>query len=198
MPAEPSSKRNDPLSKIPAHQLHSMRESFAVLDRSNNGTVTGPDVADMLSQLGLDSSPSALAAFFPASTAGGGVTTLPGGGINLATYLNTLASSLAPLSDPQELLAAFSAFDDDDSGQVAVDELREALLNTAPEGGVARMTAREVDGVVDGFSGRRAFSKGMVGKGDVKRDEVFRYKEFVAGITGGAGPGANANAEVKA
>lgn len=168
-----------------------MRESFAVLDRANTGTVTSDDVSDMLNQLGLDSSPSSLAAFFPSSS--GGVSSTSGGGINLATYLNSLASSLAPLSDPKELLAAFSAFDDDDSGQIALDELRDALLHTAPEPGEQRLTEREIGAVVDGFSGRRAFSKGMIGKADVKKDEVFRYREFVTGITGGG----NANAEVK-
>lgn len=169
-----------------------MRESFAVLDRSNTGTVTSADVSDTLTQLGLDSSPSSLAAFFPSSS--GGVSSTAGGGINLATYLNSIASSLAPLSDPNELLAAFSAFDDDDSGQIAVDELRDALLHTAPEAGERRLTERDIDAVVDGFSGRRAFSRSQVGKASMAKDEVFRYREFVAGINGG---GPAAGGEVK-
>lgn len=161
-----------------------MRESFAVLDRSNTGTVTPADVSDMLNQLGLDSAPSSLAAFFPSSS--GGVSSTSGGGINLATYLNSLASSLAPLSDPNELLAAFSAFDNDDSGQIAIDELRDALVHTAPEPGEERLSEREIDSVVEGFSGRRAFGKGQMNKSG-GREEVFRYREFVAGVSGNGG-----------
>jgi Ca2+-binding EF-hand superfamily protein len=159
-----------------------MRESFSVLDRSNTGTIAAADVADMLSQLGLDSSPASLSAYFPA-----GQHTM-----NLATYLNTLAGLLAPLSHPSELNAAFSAFDDDDSGQVDLAELKDALLHTAPEPGETKLSEREIDKVVVGFSGRKAFSKGGKGMGlggQGGRGEVFRYNEFVASVTGGGAAG---------
>lgn len=93
-----------------------------------------------------------------------------------------LLSSLSPAS---ELLSAFSAFDDDDSGQVDLAELRDALLNTAPDAGEAPLTAREIDQVMNGFTGRRAFGKYNSG-GMGKRGEVFKYQEFVASTQGGA------------
>jgi hypothetical protein len=43
------------------------------------------------------------------------------------------------------------------------------------------LSEREVDRVMAGFVGRRAFSKGNTGK----RGEVFRYEDFVAALTGG-------------
>ncbi|KAM6527083.1 hypothetical protein FSOLCH5_003155 [Fusarium solani] len=52
--------------------------------------------------------------------------------ITLAVFLNSLADALAALSPSAELLSAFSAFDDDDSGQIDLAELRNALLETAP------------------------------------------------------------------
>ncbi|KAF2501740.1 hypothetical protein BU16DRAFT_613581 [Lophium mytilinum] len=177
----------DPMTKIPPPLLHSMRESFSVLDRSNTGIIAAADVADMLNQLGLDSSPASLSAYFPAGSQT----------MNLATYLNTLAGLLAPLSHPSELNAAFSAFDDDDSGQIDLAELKDALLHTAPEPGESKLSEREIDRVVEGFSGRKAFSKGGKGMGlggQGGRGEVFRYNEFVASVTGG-GTNGDGNAQ---
>ncbi|KAF2192224.1 hypothetical protein K469DRAFT_716727 [Zopfia rhizophila CBS 207.26] len=181
--AAPRAKSSDPLAHIPPALLHSMRESFSVLDRSNNGSVNSSDIADMLSQLGLSATPSTLSTYFP-----GGAQS-----INLATYLNTLSELLSSLSHPSELNAAFEAFDDADDGQIDLGELKDALLYTAPEVGERKLTEREIDMVVEGFSGRRAFGKGGKGLG---RGEVFRYPEFVASVTGGGNNGENGGAAV--
>lgn len=103
--------------------------------------------------------------------------------MTLPAFLNSMSTSLAALSPSAELLSAFSAFDDDDSGQVDLAELRDALLHTAPEPGERALAAMEVDKVMEGFTGRRAFSKSktaMMGK----RGEVFKYQDFVASIAG--------------
>lgn len=149
-----------------------------MLDRENNGSVNSADVADMLSQLGLSATPSTLATYFNGAQS-----------INLATYLNTLSELVGGLSHPSELNAAFEAFDDGDDGQIDLGELKDALLHTAPEPGERMLTEREIDMVVEGFSGRRAFGKGGKGLG---RGEVFRYQEFVASITGGGANGEGA------
>ncbi|PGG95934.1 hypothetical protein GX51_08068 [Blastomyces parvus] len=171
---------SDTLCRLPQAQLREMREAFQVLDRDNDGQVNREDVADILLNLGRqDSSHAATSPYFPS----GGPQT-----INLHTYLNSIANLLAPLSSSQELLNAFAAFDEDDSGQIDMDELRDALLNTSPDGDESPLTEREVREVVNGFTGRRAFgakgakSGGFGGAG--KRSEVFRYQEFVESLTG--------------
>ena len=128
--------------------------------------------------IGLDPNPSQTAAFFPPSTPHP---------LSLPTYLTTLATLLAPLSPPNELLAALSAFDDDDSGQLDTDELLDAVINSRPENGARNMSEAEVEAVMDGFVGRRAFG----GKGSSKGD-VFRYREWVAGLSA-VGDGAKAS-----
>ena len=125
---------------------------------------------------GMSANPSDLTAFFPPSTPQ--TVTLP-------AYLNSLASLLASLSPSSELLSAFSAFDEDDSGQIDLGELRDALLHTAPESGVQPLHERDINKVMDGFTGRRAFGKQSAG-GLGKRGEVFRYQEFVSNVHGGA------------
>lgn len=66
-------------------------------------------------------------------------------------------------------------------------ELRDALLHTASDPGEKPLTEREIDRVMSGFTGRRAFGKHASGMG--KRGEVFKYQEFVAGVAGGVSDG---------
>lgn len=164
------------LARLQPSQVRELREGFQILDRDTDGQVGREDVADMLTQLGLPANTSDVTAFFPPSAPQ--TVTLP-------AYLNSLAGLLAALSPSQELLNAFSAFDEDDSGQIDVSELRDALLHTSPDPGEKPLTEREIDKVMIGFTGRRAFSKNSnVGMG--KRGEVFKYQEFVSGVAGGA------------
>ncbi|RDL40542.1 EF-hand protein [Venustampulla echinocandica] len=164
------------LSKLQPAQVRELREGFQILDRDSDGQVGREDVADMLTQLGLPANSSDITAFFPPSTPQT---------ITLPTFLNSLAGLLASLSPSPELLSAFSAFDEDDSGQIDLAELRDALLHTAPEPGEQPLTEREIDRVMSGFTGRRAFGKHS-GGGMGKRGEVFKYHEFVSGVTGGS------------
>lgn len=60
--------------------------------------------------------------------------------------------------------------------------------------GERALSEREVDGVLAGFSGRRAFGSKA---GGVARGEVFRYREFVAGLVGGGGGGEAQGEEAK-
>jgi Ca2+-binding EF-hand superfamily protein len=166
---------SDALSRLPPPLLHTMRESFSVMDRDDDGHVNSADVADMLSQLGLSATPSQLSTYFDGAQS-----------INLATYLTTLSDLLSHLSHQNELSAAFEAFDDGDDGQIDLSELKDALLHTAPEPGEHKLTEREIDMVIEGFSGRRAFGKGGKGLG---KGEVFRYQEFMSNLTGGGNNG---------
>ena len=104
-------------------------------------------------------------------------------------YLSQLSSLLAPISPPSELLAALSAFDDDDSGQIDVQELVEAVSTSRPEDGSRGMNRREVESVMEGFVGRRAFG-GFSTSISKSKGEVFRYREWVSGL--GAAGGAQA------
>ncbi|GAB7354362.1 hypothetical protein MBLNU459_g4869t1 [Dothideomycetes sp. NU459] len=170
---------------VPQPLLRSMRESFEVLDSANSGMISSASVAEMLQQLGLDGSPRSLAEFFPP--------TAPAN-LNLARFLDTLSAPFSDMSHPDELAAAFGAFDVDDSGQIDLAELKDALLHTAPEPGAdhARMTESEIDNIMADFSARRAFGgKGVLGKdlvngaGGKGRGDVFRYRDFMATVTGG-------------
>ncbi|KAL7921924.1 hypothetical protein ACQKWADRAFT_293898 [Trichoderma austrokoningii] len=166
------------LSQLQPTQVRTLRDGFQILDRDCDGVVNREDVADMLGQLGLPSGSSDIGRFFPPSKPQT---------ITLAAFLNSLAESLALLSPNTELLSAFSAFDDDDSGQIDWAELRDALLNTPPEAGQSALSAAEVDKVVDGFTGRRAFNRNMNAHLSARRGEVFRYQEFVHSIMGSNG-----------
>ncbi|KAL3481179.1 hypothetical protein BJX99DRAFT_180042 [Aspergillus californicus] len=167
---------SDAAAKLSPTQLREIREAFQVLDRDNDGFVDKDDVADVLANIGQDA--STLSQFFPR----GSTST-----INFPTFLNTLSQLLSPLSSRQELDNALAAFDEDDSGQIDVEELRDALLHTAPEPGERPLTEREINEVLNGFTGRRAFGgKGGKAQGSGKKGEVLRYHDFVNTAIGGA------------
>jgi Ca2+-binding EF-hand superfamily protein len=153
-----------------------MREAFSLLDRSSSNQVTRDDVADMLTNLSLPSSASEVTPFFPPGAPQ--TTALP-------TFLSTLSNLLAPLSGQEELLNAFAAFDERDSGEIDVGELRDAVMHTAPEPGQRSLSAREVEEALGGFVGRKAFGKDLKGGGaGGGRGEVFKYREWVGGVMG--------------
>lgn len=81
-----------------------------------------------------------------------------------------------------------------------MDELRDALLHTSPEAGESPLTEREIDDVVSGFTGKKAFGKRGMKTGGGRRGDVFRYQEFVGSITGGteSGSAPEGNDEVDA
>jgi Ca2+-binding EF-hand superfamily protein len=177
------SAQADNLSKLPPQLLHSMRESFSVLDSNSTGSINAASVVETLQSLGLQEQNTSQ--FFP-----------PGRPqqLSLPQYLNQLANILVNLSPQQELLNAFAAFDDDDSGQVDVAELRDALLNTAPDTGERALSDKHVDNALEGFTGRRILGRHAVGIAGVrglnepankKNGEVFRYQEFIANLMGG-------------
>jgi len=167
---------NNALSKLQHAQVRELREGFQILDRDNDGQIGREDVTDMLTQLGLSTNASDITAFFPPSTPQS---------MNLPTFMNSIATLLASLSPASERRSAFSAFDEDDSGQIDLTELRDTLLHTAPEPGEKALTERQVDKVINGFTGRRAFQKHSAGAMG-KRGEGFKYQEFVASVAGGA------------
>ncbi|KAL7936325.1 hypothetical protein V8C35DRAFT_297523 [Trichoderma chlorosporum] len=166
------------LSQLQPTQVRTLRDGFQILDRDCDGVVNREDVADMLGQLGLPSGSSEIGRFFPPSKQQT---------MTLAAFLNSLAESLAVLSPSTELLSAFSAFDEDDSGQIDWAELRDALLNTPPEAGQSALSGAEVDKVVEGFTGRRAFNRNMNAHLSARRGEVFKYQDFVHSIMGSNG-----------
>jgi Ca2+-binding EF-hand superfamily protein len=184
----------DPFSSLPPQTLHTMRESFSVLDRSNSGNISTSDISHALSDLGLSSDPATLSTYFPSGSSQNN--------LNLAGYLSTLTRDFLRLSRREELLAAFSAFDTDDSGQIDVAELREALLTTPmlPEDsqdGARALSAQDINAAMDGFVGRRTLQKGQIhaasGGGLAGRNgkggDVFRYGDFATSVWGAGNAG---------
>lgn len=116
----------------------------------------------------------------------------------LSSFLTHLSSLLISLSPSTELIAAFSAFDDDDSGQIDVKELRDALLHTTPlETGERALSVEELEMVLGGFSGRRAFGGGKSLGSTKGRGDVFRYREFVGSVIGAGEGGKGKGGEEK-
>lgn len=179
---------NTAIAKLPPSQLREMRDAFQVLDRDNDGLIDADDIAVMLETLGMN--PATVTSFFLNGLNPEDQT------VNLPTFLTSIASLLEPLSSSQELFNALAAFDEDDSGQIDLDELREALLQSQPpsaDGSSSEpLSGRQLEEVVSGFTARRTFSRGAMSKSGpvpfagrgASRKEVFRYQEFVNSVRG--------------
>ncbi|KAL9103565.1 MAG: hypothetical protein Q9163_001403 [Psora crenata] len=175
-PSAPAASRHYPasnitnasLSQLPAPLLNQLRQAFSLLDRSSTGSVSRADVAATLADLGLPSGNSDATPFFPP----GASQQLP-----LAQFLSSLGNPLAQFSREQELLNAFGAFDERDSGEVDVGILKDSLMHTGGERGLSE---KDVDEALAGFTGRKLFGKG----GGMERGEVFRYREWMGEIIG--------------
>lgn len=77
-------------------------------------------------------------------------------------------------------------------------ELRDALLHTTPlEPGERALSVEEVEMVLGGFSGRRAFGGGKNLGGTRGRGDVFRYREFVGSVIGAGEGGKGKGGEEK-
>lgn len=62
-------------------------------------------------------------------------------------------------------------------------ELRDALLHTTQlEPGERALSVEEVEMVLGGFTGRRAFGDGKALGSTKGRGDVFRYREFVGSV----------------
>lgn len=62
-------------------------------------------------------------------------------------------------------------------------ELRDALLHTTQlEPGERALSVEEVEMVLGGFTGRRAFGGGKALGSTKGRGDVFRYREFVGNV----------------
>ena len=75
------------------------------------------------------------------------------------------------------------------------------MINTAPEPGEhgLALSVAEVDKVMNGFTGRRAFNRNMNAQLGAKRGEVFKYQDFVnslMGANGGSEPPSRETSEV--
>ena len=138
-------------------QIQGFKEAFNMIDTDSDGLITQTDIATMLSNLGIDSSPSALQSYFKTnSTANGGV--------NFTQFLTMFGEHLAELDDQTVLMEAFECFDEKDVGKIDAHELRFWLSQVGD-----KMSDDEIDRLLKG-----PFMD--------KSGKFFDYKAFVEAV----------------
>lgn len=191
---KPSTGSRNPssISTLPPQLLHLLKESFSLLDRDSDGFITPSDISAMHSQLSVSSSePFNIRSYIPPPSGAEQKVSLP-------QYLSIISTLHSPIHPAPSLLSAFSAFDPDDSGQIDLEELSDAI--SSRPGAKAGLRTNEIAQVTEGFKGRRMFQKrgmGAGGLGGVKgvgvdvsergHGDVFKYREFVANVSGTGG-----------
>src|SRR5579859_149155 len=175
-----------------------MRDLFSMLDKDGDGVINATDLTTMLTSLGIHprlsplrpSSPSFHCNLVFFSSYFSEVclclmylfigldnspmqikqmlTSLPSP-IDFPTFLTHLTNLSSTTTPRDEIIGAFTAFDENDSGFIDYEELKRELVGS----GSRRMTVEEVDNVLGGQVERTGRNRGRIG-----------YGRFVDGVLG--------------
>ncbi|KAK9352541.1 hypothetical protein V1523DRAFT_413633 [Lipomyces doorenjongii] len=115
-------------TQISQSQISQIKESFTMLDNDRDSIVSSADLEQMLTSLGQ----------YPSSQTISDMMARMPSPLQFPSYLTAMSSILCQFSSKEELMNAFSAFDDDDSGQADIQELRDALIE-------AGVSAEDID-----------------------------------------------------
>ena len=138
-------------------QIQGFKEAFNMIDTDSDGLITQADIATMLGNLGVDSSPAALQSYFKNGNSANA-------GVNFTQFLTMFGEHLAELDDQTVLMEAFECFDEKDVGKIDAQELRFWLSQVGD-----KMTDKEIDRLLSG-----PFMD--------KSGKMFDYKAFVEAV----------------
>ncbi|KAJ1657337.1 Myosin regulatory light polypeptide 9 [Dispira simplex] len=110
-------------------QIAEFKEAFSMFDHDADGFVDKEDLKDMLHSLGQAPTEQYVESMVNEAA----------GPINFTMFLTLMAEKLSSTDPEQDIRMAFECFDDDGSGLINVNELREAMASLGD-----RMTEAEV------------------------------------------------------
>ncbi len=131
-------------------QIAEFKEAFSMIDHDNDGFLDKEDLKDMLASLGQNPTDEYIDDMISEAP----------GTINFTMFLTLMGEKLSGTDPEYEILQAFECFDDDKSGFVNADVLREAMTSMGE-----RFTDEEVDIMFKGAPLDRQYN--------------FNYREFV-------------------
>ncbi|KAI3383830.1 hypothetical protein SNEBB_010248 [Seison nebaliae] len=101
-------------------QIQEFKEAFNMIDQDRDGLISKEDLRDMLASLGKEVSDEYLEEMIAEAK----------GSINFTMFLTLFGEKLNG-TDPEEVIRnAFQCFDDDNSGKINEERLKELLLTT--------------------------------------------------------------------
>lgn len=147
-PRSPMNRRvtSGAFSQMSPAAIREIKDSFNLLDKDGDGTVSREDLEEMLISLAQDPTDEHLEQMLSSV----------GSPLTFSSYLTAMSGKLSQLSSREELMEAFSAFDEENKGYFDSGEL-ETLLE---ERGMDRKDIQEALKGFTGYSG-------------------YKYKDFV-------------------
>ncbi|KAJ1968985.1 hypothetical protein H4R35_006269, partial [Dimargaris xerosporica] len=131
-------------------QIAEFKEAFSIFDHDANGFVDKEDLKDMLHSLGQTPSDKYIEGMISEAT----------GPINFTMFLTLMGEKLSGTDPEADILTAFECFDDDGSGLISADVLREAMETMGD-----RLTPQELDTVFK--------------SAPIDRHDNLNYREFI-------------------
>ncbi|KAJ3086297.1 Myosin regulatory light polypeptide 9 [Quaeritorhiza haematococci] len=131
-------------------QIAEFKEAFSMIDHDSDGFVDKEDLKDMLASLGQNPTDEYIDDMISEAP----------GSINFTMFLTLFGEKLSGTDPEHEILQAFECFDDDKSGFINAEALRECMTTMGD-----RFTDEEVDIMFKGAS--------------IDQHNKFNYREFV-------------------
>ncbi|KAI8839117.1 hypothetical protein BJ741DRAFT_599997 [Chytriomyces cf. hyalinus JEL632] len=130
-------------------QIAEFKEAFTMFDHDSDGFLDREDIKDMLSSLGQTPTDAYIDSMIKEAP----------GSINFTMFLTLMGEKMSGTDPEHEILQAFECFDDEKTGFINSDLLREYMTTMGD-----RFTDEEVD---------------IMLKGSPMEDNDFNYRDFV-------------------
>ena len=152
-----------------------MRDIFAILDKDGDGVICPSELGSMLYSLGRKTSTSLLRDFTnrvgldSSTSALRNMVSHLGGPLEFPAFLTYITRLKSEISSCEDLIRAFTAFDENDSGYINFEDVKNCLMTTGPE----RMSEEQVDVALRNFVEKTGMNKGKVA-----------YTKFLSSVVG--------------
>ena len=140
-------------SNLPEELIQQYRKAFALYEKEEDGKISPKDLGIVMRSLGQNPTEAELQEIINEIDAE------RKGAVEFFEFVNIMEKKIENVEDEEEILSAFRIFDNDGSGLISAEELREALTSLGE-----KLTQEEVDDL---------FSEAEIGE-----DGFFNYHDL--------------------
>jgi len=144
-------------SNLPEELIQQYRKAFALYEKEEDGKISPKDLGIVMRSLGQNPTEAELQEIINEIDAE------RKGTVEFFEFVNIMEKKIENVEDEEEILSAFRIFDNDGSGLISAEELREALTSLGE-----KLTQEEVDDL---------FSEAEIGE-----DGLFNYHDLCQAV----------------
>lgn len=155
MPSTASSPNESVFDSLSSSLVAELREAFSLIDRDGDGFIKADELRDILRSTGMPSDDAIVREMLSEGS----------NSVNLTMFLSLFARHLPSPKEKEQVLSAYSALDQNSTGQIGVERLR----RYACEVGGERVPAKDFDAYAQSSltpDGRSFCYRGLLAEGN--------------------------------